>query len=420
MLTDLKVRNAKPREKEYRLADSGGLYLYYRNPRCSSYFIFGGGGIMTAPNPQNEKIKRRYRRHLKEARGLEVRTVDAALRVIVEYESFVAHKAFGRFCVDDAIAFKKHLLKDRDDDALSSRSTIHGKLKEVRKFFRWLSDQDGYRSRIRIGDADFFNLPARDVRIASERRFLPFPSLEDVQRVIRSMPADTWIEKRNRAIMALNLMTAARVGAMASLKMKHVRADRSGIDQDAREVRTKRAKTFTTFFVPVGDDILEIFLSYVDQMKAELAWGQDDPLFPSTKRLRKADDPVGFERKHWKTTESIRAIIKTAFATAGLAEYCPHSFRRTLSKVAQERCSSEFDFKCFSQNIGHEDVRTTRTHYCRVDPDEVRRVVRGMTGPKEAARSVPLVSLQDDAAIDALVLRIAEMLKADGKPKFDG
>jgi hypothetical protein len=28
MLTDLKVRTAKPRDRDYKLTDAGGLYLY--------------------------------------------------------------------------------------------------------------------------------------------------------------------------------------------------------------------------------------------------------------------------------------------------------------------------------------------------------------------------------------------------------
>ena len=39
------------------------------------------------------------------------------------------------------------------------------------------------------------------------------------------------------------------------MKLRHVDLAARSVYQDAREVRTKCSKTFTTFFFPVGDDI---------------------------------------------------------------------------------------------------------------------------------------------------------------------
>ena len=57
---------------------------------------------------------------------------------------------------------------------------------------------------------------------------------------------------RNRAVVAFTLLTGARDGAIASLKRKHVDVVDGKVVQDAREVRTKFSKTFTTWFFPVG------------------------------------------------------------------------------------------------------------------------------------------------------------------------
>src|ERR1022692_3763953 len=45
----------------------------------------------------------------------------------------------------------------------------------------------------------------------------------------------------------------ARDSAIASMKLKHVDLVANRVDQDAREVKTKFSKTFSTFFFPVGD-----------------------------------------------------------------------------------------------------------------------------------------------------------------------
>jgi hypothetical protein len=51
--------------------------------------------------------------------------------------------------------------------------------------------------------------------------------------------------------------------------------------QDAREVRTKARKTFTSSFFPVGQEPVEIVADYIDMLTCELAFGPDDPMFPS-------------------------------------------------------------------------------------------------------------------------------------------
>ena len=42
------------------------------------------------------------------------------------------------------------------------------------------------------------------------------------------------------------------------MKLKHVDLAAGAVYQDAREVKTKFSKSFTTFFFPVGDDIRQI------------------------------------------------------------------------------------------------------------------------------------------------------------------
>lgn len=67
-----------------------------------------------------------------------------------------------------------------------------------------------------------------------------------MHHVIASMPAATDIEKRNRAIVALILLTGVRDGALVSLKLKHMNILEQRLDQGAREVKIKFAKTFQT------------------------------------------------------------------------------------------------------------------------------------------------------------------------------
>jgi integrase len=62
------------------------------------------------------------------------------------------------------------------------------------------------------------------------------------------MPVETDVERRNRALVAFTILTGARDGAIASMKLKHIDLITGKVSQDAREVKTKFGKTFDTFF----------------------------------------------------------------------------------------------------------------------------------------------------------------------------
>ncbi len=129
-----------------------------------------------------------------------------------------------------------------------SKATLHSTLAALRAFFFWLAGQNGYRSRFTYSDADYFNLSDRDARIAKTRLEKPVPSLEQVRHVIETMPAEDLIQRRDRALVAFFLLTVARDGAVASLKLKHLDLAQGWIIQDAREVATKFGKSFDTSF----------------------------------------------------------------------------------------------------------------------------------------------------------------------------
>jgi integrase len=170
------------------------------------------------------------------------------------------------------------------------------------------------------------------------------------------------IERRNRALIAFTLLTGARDSAIASMKLEHVDLISGCVNQDAREVRTKYSKTFVTFFFPVGEDILRIVSEWVSYLRDKKLWGNDDPLFPST-RIQVGPscqfEASGLKRAHWSTATPIRKVFREAFFNAGLPYFNPHSFRNTLVQLAQEVCNTLEEFKAWSQNLGHEKVLTS-------------------------------------------------------------
>ena len=136
-------------------------------------------------------------------------------------------------------------------------------MEAISQFFHWLAGQPGYKSRLQYSDADYFNLSEKDVRIATARREQTGPTVEQVKRVIATMPSESPIDRRDRALIAFTLLSGARDSAIASMKLKHVNLAVGCVEQDAREVQTKFSKTFTTYFFPVGDDIRRIVAEWV-------------------------------------------------------------------------------------------------------------------------------------------------------------
>jgi hypothetical protein len=146
-----------------------------------------------------------------------------------------------------------------------------------------LAGQPGYKSRISYPDAEYFNLSAKETRIAKATRPARIPTLEQVRPVIQSMPATTDIERRDRALIAFTILSGH---AMARLPRS-----RSGMSTlpKAKLIRTRArsgrsfSKTFVTDFFPVGDDIRAVVVDWVNYLRQQKLWGLDEPLFPATK-----------------------------------------------------------------------------------------------------------------------------------------
>jgi len=244
-----------------------------------------------------------------------------------------------------------------------------------------MADKPGYKSCISHADAEYFNLSEKETRVATAHRGKHSPTIEQILHVLESMPVKCDVEKRNRALIAFTLLTGARDGATASFKLKHIDLVAGKIEQDAREVNTKRSKTFTTCFFPVGDVVREIVVDWVNFLRNEKLWGNDDPLFPATETRNGADrrfEVVGLARKHWSNATAIRNIFKQAFTTAGLPYFNPHSFRNTLAQLAYKLRLGPERFKVWSQNLGHENVLTTFSSYGEVSAYRQAEIMRNL------------------------------------------
>lgn len=372
---------------------------------------------MTKYNAINERIKRKYFGFLREAKRHSEPTVDAAAAALNRFELYTKHREFRLFHFEQAVAFKRHLAEQRaqrSGEALS-KATLHSTLTQLKRFFQWLALQPGYKSRLRYSDAEYFNISDNDVRIAKAVREKRVPTSEQIKHIINSMLGDSEIQKRNRALVAFTLLTGARDSAIASMKLKHVDLTTNSVYQDARQVRTKFRKTFTTYFFPVGTEIQQIVADWITHLREIRLWGNDDPLFPATKVSvgpTRQFEVSGLLRAHWRNASPIRSIFREACANAGMPYFNPHAFRSTLAQFGEQLCRTPEEFKAWSQNLGHEKALTTFLNYGEVAGFRQSEIIRSLAVPRNDPQS------NADEIAEALLKRIRASREVVISPDF--
>jgi integrase len=367
---------------------------------------------MIKRHPANKRLKRRYLQFLKDAKGRDEASLDAAAKAIARFEEHSKCRDFRKFHIEQARAFKVHLMEAKNvrTGKPLSESTIYSTLGALKAFFEWLAQQPGYRSRIKPADAAYFTPLDKLARVATAHRYRPCPTLEQIRMVLAAMPGSTNIEHRDRAVVAFAILTGARDRAIISAKLKHVDLENCRFDQDARQVGTKRAKTFSTWFFPVGEDIRRIIADWVMLLRTERGFGPEDPIFPKT-RVELGTDlkfhATGLDSVHWANANTVRTIFRQAFERVGLPYSNPHSLRNTLVQLAYDLKLDPERFRAWSQNLGHESCLTTFSSYGTLQPSRQGELIRGLAAPapkhpgeavggQSASAAAPLADLDPD------------------------
>jgi integrase/recombinase XerD len=271
-----------------------------------------------------------------------------------------------------------------------SKATVLTATRHLKMFFQYLVTQQGYRSKINYSDIEYFNLSEKDTRIANAKRKRNVATIEQVMQTLEAMPCSTDIEMRDRALIAFVILTGARDGAVASVKIKHIDIAEQSFYQDAREVNTKFSKTFTTYFFPVDELPLKILIEWIEYLIKELGYKQSDPLFPKTKlghNKNQQFEVVGLLKDHWSNANPIRKVFKQAFEAVGLPYFNPHRFRNTLVRLGENLCRTPEEFKAWSQNLGHESVLTSFYSYGDVPDYKQAELLRKLAVPAESVTS---------------------------------
>lgn len=333
----------------------------------------------------NTRVKRKYLVWLRDAKGLSDASVHRAAASIDLFREQSKDADFKAFHFEKARAFKRWMVSRTNPKTGKplAAGTIDGALRDLKAFFTWLADQPGYRSKLSHSDAAYFSTDRRMSKAAHGGSWHPHPTPEDVEHAIRTMPATTLVERRDRAIMAALFLTGARDGALITLRLANVDNANSCIHFRGPEVQTKFGKVFTATFFPVGAFVRQVFLDWIAELRDRLKFGPGDPLFPKQGVAMNSEGGFqsgGLMRQPWANATRVVSICKSAFTAVGLPPYTPHLFRKTLVDLADRHCATPEQFKAWSQNLGHEDVMVTLQSYGAVAPGRQRDVLLGMGG----------------------------------------
>lgn len=333
------------------------------------------------PNEQNERIKRRFLHYRKYARQLSEKSLDREVAALERFDVWNGRKDFARFHIEWAMGFRDHLEQAKGATGKTlGKSTTRAILAVLREFVLWLSQQEGFRSRIKPKDADYFNLSRRDEAEARAAPPRPAPSVNQAKRTLSLMPEGTPREMRDKAVFALLCLTGIRVAALVSLRIKHVDLVEKSVTQNPREVATKFGKSIDTFFAKGFEDAESVLAKWLTYLDEAALYGPDDPLFPATAITAQSNTgfkATGFERRPWKSTEPVRKIVNGAFARASQPNYGPHAFRHMLARHAANNATSVAEFVANSQNLGHTDVLTTLRSYGQISRERQRELITG-------------------------------------------
>lgn len=334
-------------------------------------------------NYKNEIIKRKYEKYLKEAEGLADSSIRIARRALAKMDEFHEKNDYHHFGVDQAIKFKEWLRKG--NPSISSYTSI---CKQVQKFFRWLQTQKGFRGNITNEVTDYLNLSNKEDALSKCGRAQNIPTLEYVKKLVASIPANSEVDMRDRALISFACLTGIRDSALASLPFGAVDIEKMFVEQNPLDgVQTKFTKHITSKIFNFDEELVRCVTEWYKLLK-DKQFKPEAPFFPQTKPC-KIEGNLSFVPStevmpvFWNGGSLVRQVFCKRAKDAKLEYYSPHKYRHLAIRLALNRARSGEEIKAISQNFGHEYVATTFAIYGNYQPEQLIQKLDEIDGRKE-------------------------------------
>ena len=226
-----------------------------------------------------------------------------------------------------------------------SKSTTARKLATLRSFYKFLVKRDYVSSN-----------PVTSIKTPKQDKKLPkFLEYAEVQRLLNTPPANTWLGARDRAILEVLYCTGMRVSELVALNMDDV--------DFLSEVIHIRGKGKKERISPIGSSALQQIQAYIEYRNKRMANNSD------------FDGKVLFANKHGQrlSTRSVRRKMDKYLIEAGLdPAISPHTLRHSF---ATHMLNNGADLRSVQELLGHQSLSTTQI-YTHVSTNQMNEQYR--------------------------------------------
>lgn len=279
-----------------------------------------------------------------EAKGLSLRTrhwYDHQLRALaafLEARNVEPSAIAGR----DILAF----MAQERRRGLSERS-VDARFRALRAFFRW-AEKGGYFDGLK-------NPVAPDYKPKYKRKIGKRITLEEYKKLQASISGDSWIDARDRALIAVLFRVGLRAGECAGLRT-------SAIDLRARRliINGDTSKTREDSLMPFEEETQRLLMEYLFNR----------PIHPADNDiLWYSNDGAGGTRENALTADGIYIVLKRRCAAAGLPRFGPQTFRRGFGTAM---LNSGVKMSTVSALLRHSSVKVTEDAYAEWENEPLR------------------------------------------------
>lgn len=338
---------------------------------------------------KNELIKRKYFDVCRGVKGYSEKTIKVKEKALWKYEEFTKYADFKDFDSNKAKSFKKWLsvIKSKQTDKPLELTTRYHILRNLNDFFSWLSQQQGYKSKVHIDDVGFLRLSREETKIATISKQPKYPTLPAILRLC-SFPVENDIDLRDRALIAFTALSGMRDNAIITLPLECFIPEELQVLQDpSHGVKTKYSKFINTTLFNFDQKLVNYVLDWHSHLINKLFFNNTNPFFPSTNveiesKTHQSFIVKGVTKEFWKDASSMRRIFKERSMQMELDYYSPHKFRHFAARQASDMAKTPEQFKAVSQNLGHEHLQTTFSSYGAIDPMRLKKVISDLGNKK--------------------------------------
>ena len=327
-------------------------------------------------NMDNIIIIQVYEKYIGDIIGDCERTVRERVKEVAIFDEFLEGKDFRSLTKDIAIKYKIHLKGLKRNGIPHQLKTINVKLRYITAFYKWLQGEPGYKNRVSESAISCFRLSKIERNsIASQVNLEEHSNLKQVITLVKSIKGNEEVDRRDRALFSFILMTGIRVKSLSMLRLKDLDVDRLIITINPLEgVDAKFGKATKPVIVPLDDELLKHFLSWVDYLINVKGFSPESPLFPMTD-VKQMESSISFaainvREDFWSSTGAINKIFKDRSSAAGLPYFKPHSYRRSLFQIFMGLNPTMEELCALSQNLGHNCLLTTILYYGQMDANK--------------------------------------------------